>query len=55
MTHSSDDRFQNSVDIRKHIIVPKAQNEIAVSFQISRPFRVFDATFGVLPTIKLDN
>jgi hypothetical protein len=55
MTRSGEDGFHYAVDVAKHVIVPEAQNEIAVSFQICRPFSVFGAAIGVLSAIELND
>jgi hypothetical protein len=55
LIRSSDDRFNNAVDIAQHVVVPKAQNEIAIGFQIGCALCVFGAMLGVLSTIKLND
>ena len=55
MTHSSDDRFHNTVDIVEHAIVPETPDQMAVRFQIGGPSLVRSAAVRMLPTIKLNN
>jgi hypothetical protein len=55
LTRSSDDRFNNAVDIAQHVIVPKPQNKKAKGFKISGSLRVFGAPLGVLSTVKLND
>jgi hypothetical protein len=55
LTRSSDDRLQHTVDIAHHIVVPDAQNQIAVVFDIGRPLRVFKAALVMLPAIQFND
>jgi hypothetical protein len=54
-TQCIDDAFQNSVDVSKHIGVPKAQNQITLRFELGGSLRICFAMFDVLSTIKLDD
>jgi hypothetical protein len=39
----------------KHVVVPEAQNQIALRFERSSPLGILLATFGVLATIEFNN
>ena len=55
LTRSSDDGLDNVVYVAKHVVIPEAQNEIAISFEIGRSFCVFNTPLNVLPAVKLNN
>jgi hypothetical protein len=49
------DYLHDSIVVLQHIVVPKAQHAIAVSFQTLRTHRIFLNSIAVLPAINFDH
>jgi hypothetical protein len=55
VTRSSDDRFKNTVDVVKDVVVPETENKKTESFQLRSSPGIFGASFTVLPAVDFDN
>jgi hypothetical protein len=55
LTRRSDNRFDNTVFVAQHVVVPEAQNKKTVRLKIGRSFRIAIAAFGMLSAIEFDN
>jgi hypothetical protein len=55
LTRRSDNRFDNTVYVAQHVVIPEAQNKKTVRFKIGRSFCIVIAVFGMLSAIEFDN
>jgi hypothetical protein len=47
--------FEHAIDVSDHVVIPEAQDAIALAFEKSGTLRIGGGHFGMLPAINLDD